>query len=480
MSTLSHPFPASECAPQAEAAALEVLGYVGVVGIGTLCFLFGWLTPNGAAVLTVLLLTALIVLAWKRFDEGRHPCFVLLCTLMFFQGGGLLAYCLGAGNDPLQVQIMTPNPFYLARDETGLALLLLPIAAICVYAPCRWNYQRVPPPSSVKVTRYLPYLYLVFFATLPVQLFKNYRYYQFVQEHGGYTFIYVNHAALAASVPFLVRIVPLVTFPAFVAIFAFEHRKKYLVLTTVLYFFSASFILLLGSRVATFSLILALWCVARMKSTKKVRVLRVLGLALVLLMVGDAVNKLRGGEDVGTTFAPVTVLAGQGISFNVTEMAVKYRHLFSPYGTSYLLRELTDAFISNDASNYYRGRALAFDISVLLNPQLFALGFGTGSSWIAEAYVVGGATGVIIASLSIGFVLRLARYLSRSALWLFVVAMVLPDLLVMPRSGLLDWVSALLRSAVAVALLAIGWQFYRLLLSIRRAPTSACAAAVAS
>ena len=198
--------------------------------------------------------------------------------------------------------------------------------------------------------------------------------------------------------------------------------------------------------------------------------MKVMALALVLLLVGDAVNKLRGDQDVGTNFTPVKVLAGQGLSFNVTQIAVKYHSLFSPFGTSYLLRELTDAFIANDASNYYRGRALAFDISVLLNPQLFVMGYGTGSSCIAEAYVIGGVAGVAIISLLIGLFLRLGQHFSRNLLSLFVVAMVLPDALIMPRSGLLDWVSALVRSAIAVLLLAIGWQFYSFLTRVSRGP----------
>src|ERR1035441_2854293 len=118
----------------------------------------------------------------------------------------------------------------------------------------------------------LPYLYLLFFATLPVQLFKNYRYYEYVQQHGGYTFIFINHSALAASVPLWVRAIPLITFPVFVAIFVFERRKFPLYVATLLYFSTASFILLLGSRGAVFSLILVLWWVARIKTLRKTRI----------------------------------------------------------------------------------------------------------------------------------------------------------------------------------------------------------------
>jgi hypothetical protein len=237
MSTFTSPFPLSQRAPWAwPAAALEVLGYLAVVGIGTICFLFGWLSVNGAAVLTVLLLASLIVLAWRRFDEGRHPCFLFLCMLLFLQGGRLIAYCLGDIPDPLTVELMAPFFFSLTREEAGIVLLLLVLSAICIYAPCRWNYRPISPPGNVQTRRYLPYLYLLFYGTLPIQLFKNYRYYQYAQEHGGYAFFFFNHAGFETSVPFVVRAVSLITLPALVGIFVLEYRRKFIYAATILYF----------------------------------------------------------------------------------------------------------------------------------------------------------------------------------------------------------------------------------------------------
>ena len=105
-------------------------------------------------------------------------------------------------------------------------LLSLALSAICIYIPCRWSYRHISPPSDTAVKRYLPYLYLVLAIALPLQMFKNYRYYQYAQEHGGYTFLWVDHAALASSVPFFVRAAQLITVPVFLAIFVFERRKK--------------------------------------------------------------------------------------------------------------------------------------------------------------------------------------------------------------------------------------------------------------
>jgi len=105
---------------------------------------------------------------------------------------------------------------------------------------------------------------------------------------------------------------------------------------------------------------------------------------------------------------------------------------------------------------------------VLLNPDAFSLGRGTGGSYIGEAYVIGGAAGVIVISLLMGAGLHLLHHFSRNALSLFVVAMILPDIFIMPRGELLDWFSVLMRNAISLVLLAMGWGLYRLLTSIRQ------------
>ena len=103
---------------------------------------------NGAVVLTVLLLTTLIVLSWIHLGQGRHPCFLFLCTLMLFQGGRLIAYCLGSLSDPFLVEVMVDTPFGISRNDAGIVMLCIVLSAICIYAPCRWNYRPVPPPSD--------------------------------------------------------------------------------------------------------------------------------------------------------------------------------------------------------------------------------------------------------------------------------------------------------------------------------------------
>ncbi len=473
MSTATRPIPAFLPAPlPISIAAFEVLGYLTVVSVGILCFLLGWLSPNGAVVLTVLLLFTLTVLAWNRFDQGRHPCFLFLCTLMFFQGGRLLTYCFGAIDSPLRVRVLTHYAFDIPRVDAGIVLLSLALSAICIYAPCRWRYHRLVTSDDGRARHYLPYLYLLFYGSLPIQLLKNYRYYEYVKQHGGYVAIFLSHSNLAASVPFLVRIIPLLSLPTFVAIFTLEHRKKYLYAAAILYFGTASLILLLGSRLAIFALILTLWYIARLRSSRKVRVLWLIVIALALMVVADFVQSLR--EDSAAianySFLPAEFLSLQGNSLDVTEVAVTHRELFAPHAMSYLWYELQNAFVASDVRNYFRGKALSSDVSVFLNASLFAHGGGSGASYLAEAYVIGGLVGVVLISLMIGCLLHILYRFIRQPLSLFVVAMILPDVLSMPRQQLLDWISVLLRTVISILLLLTGWQFYKLLLSIGKTP----------
>ncbi len=449
--------------PDIPAAAAEILAYLIVLAMGVLAFLLGWLTPNEAAVLTVLMLLFLLVLSWNRFNQGRHPCFLFLCTLMLFQGGRLIGYCLGVVPDPLRVNLMRSSPFDISRNDAGIVLLALTISAICVYAPCRWNYRQIAPPVAAGVRRYLPYLYLLFYGSLPVQAFKNYKYYDYAQTHGGYIYFWVNHRDFASSVPLWVRLISLITLPAFVAIFVFETRKKHLYIATACYFGSSLLLLLMGARMATFGLIVTLWYVAGIKSGKRSHVAKAILLGLLLLAAAGVFQSLREDSENLSTYAldPLKFVTLQGNSLDVTEVVVKYRGMFSPYIGSYLWNELKNGFVPHDYRHYFRGRELGQDISVLLNPSAFAQGYGTAGSYVAEEYLVCGVIGVIVVSLLIGGLLHLLYRMSQNPLCLFSVAMILPEFLGMPRGDLLDWLSVIFRTSLFVIFLVGGWYIYQ-------------------
>ncbi|MBZ5654386.1 MAG: O-antigen polysaccharide polymerase Wzy family protein [Acidobacteriia bacterium] len=443
-------------------AALEVLGYLSLIAAATLCFLIGWLTCDLAAVLTLLMLLSLIGLAWKRFDGGRHPCFFFLCMLTLFQAGRMIAYCAGSTQDIFRVTLMTSYQFGVSRDVAASVLLSIALSAVCIYAPCRWNYRPYPPPGSGSFARYLPYLYFLLSLSVPVQLYKNYRYYQYARDHGGYLVFFIDHGGLASSIPIVVRAISLISLPAIVGIFVLEGRIKFLRTAAAVYFLVTSPVLLTGARGAIFSLILSLWYLSKVKSGKRMHLyaLGLVGAGLVL--VGTWIGSLR--DEKGESYAlggPAEFIADQGASLNVTEVAVAYRQRFTPHIVSYLASELQAAFVVSDQTKYVAGKRFADDVAMFLNPVTYPLGFGSGSAYVAEAYVLGGFWGVTLISGLLGILLHGLHLFARSALGLFLVAMILPDVLWMARGALLDWASASIRVGVSLVLLLMGWWLYR-------------------
>ncbi|HTZ57188.1 MAG TPA: O-antigen polysaccharide polymerase Wzy [Acidobacteriaceae bacterium] len=471
MNSFSQPFPAVARMPLAmPMACFEVLGYLLMVAVGTLCFLMGWLTPNGAAVLTVLLLASLIVLAWKRFDGGRHPCFLFLCTLLLFQGGRLVGFCLGVTPDPFAIELFTPAPFSVSREDAGIVLLAIVLSAICVYAPCRWSYRRIQPPGDQDVRRYLPYLYVMFFFTISASLVKNYLYFRYALDN-GYLAFFNDYYRLAATVPLPVRLIALLDLPVFLALFVLETRKKRLWTITVLYFVVAGLYLAAGSRGGTLSLVLVVWYLARIKSSKRARILVPVLLVVVLIGVAVAVDASRDTEAGGQSYVlgPIELIAQQGNSLTVTELAIKYQDAFRPHIGSYLFNDLWEMFVPSDISRYVPGGYISWDMVVLLNPSISGMGFGTGGSYLAEMYLLAGLGGVVGLSLLLGYGLNLIYVCSSNAWALIVVAVILPSFLLMPRGDNLAWLSTLMRNAILFCPLLAGWWLFSLLSSLRGA-----------
>lgn len=466
MIDIMNPLPTTDlvrAAPPLEfAAALEMLASLAYIAVATLAFVLGWLSCEGAVVLTAALLLLLLILAYKRFDGGRHPCFFFLGTLTLFQGGRLVAFLAGGDFELRQITLLTWYQFAVSRDVLALALLSIALSALCIYAPCRWSYAAFSPPCNQALGRYLPYLYVLLWLSVPVQLYKNFRYYEYAREHGGYLVLFLDHGGMAASIPIAVRAISLISLPAFVGTFVLEERKLRLRIATAVYFTITAPVLLTGSRGAIFSLLLSLCYVAKVKSGKIARPLK-MGLAGVgLVMIATLIGSLRNKGSESLHFAGTAqFMADQGASFNVTEVAIAYRGRFAPYVTSYLASELRSAFVAPDQAHYTLGKHFNDDMAMFLNPTDFLLGHGTGSTYLAEAYLLGGLWGIMLVSGLLGALLHGMHAHSRNPLQLFLIAMILPDVLWMARGGLLDWVSASARVGISMLLLWLGWHLYR-------------------
>ena len=123
----------------------------------------------------------------------------------------------------MDIELFTPAPFSVSREEAGIVLLAIVLSAICVYAPCRWSYRRIQPPGDQDVRRYLPYLYVVFFFTVSAALVKNYLYFRYVLAN-GYLAFFTDYYRLAATVPLPVRLIAVLDLTGFSR--ALRNRKR--------------------------------------------------------------------------------------------------------------------------------------------------------------------------------------------------------------------------------------------------------------
>lgn len=84
--------------------------------------------------------------------------------------------------------------------------------------------------------------------------------------------------------------------------------------------------------------------------------------------------------------------------------------------------------------------------------------------------MIGGVAAVVVISLLIGYLLHLLYRLSRNIFSLFIVVILLPDVISMPRGDLLDWLSVLARTLLFLMVLALGWKLYSVLAWLKQAP----------
>lgn len=440
--------------------SLEFTAFLATILVGSGAYLSGLLSIRGASVCTLFFVLFLIVRAWRTFDGGRHPCCLFLCLILLFQGGRLLAFVFGLIPDPFVIDLFTPTPFDVSARTSAIFLLSICLSSLFIYIPCRWGYRLILTQPAAEMTEALPYLYTLFYLTLPAQVAENYLFYRYASTHGGYLSVYIDRAGLIASSPRPLHLITLVAMPAFLAIFAVDAGRARLHLATALYLLAATPMLLLGSRSGVFRLCLVLWYISRLKTLKRPRIYRLTAAVFLMGLLAVWIGNLRADDTtlgIGSAAASA-FLVSQGNTMEVTELAIQYRNLFRPYAWTYASNQLEGAFIAGDQSDYRRGSSLASDLTVFLNPGAYGEGLGTGSSYLAEAYVAAGIIGVMAMSFLLGVAFDQIHKWCVHPLGVFFAAVTLPTMLWMARSGLFEWIAPLLRDTAFAFMLFLGWK----------------------
>jgi len=141
----------------------------------------------------------------------------------------------------------------------------------------------------------------------------------------------------------------------------------------------------------------------------------------------------------------------QGVTAGVNLIVLENFQLFLPNAGTYFLHQFAAPFYSQPEVK--QGWFLANDISMMFMPAAYAVGFGTGSSYLAELLLLGGWAAVCIGSFAIGWLLSILQRFYQGvtgALTFWVVC----GIVYYPRTMLQEPIHNLMRYALPILLVA--------------------------
>jgi hypothetical protein len=438
-------------------ALIEIFSYLSLLTVATCLVAMGVLSLTGCICLSVILLTGLVLLAWRRFDGGRHPCFLFLATLLVFQAGRLVGSLFGVVQEPMRIDLATAVPLDISTQSAELSLLAITLSAICIYFPSRINYKRVDFLQGEEV-RWLPALYALIFITAPFAIYKNLMYLLYIRSHGGYLVVFTDNAAVLQSAGLLARVISLIGANAILVAYVLERRPRRVALILALFFALSTIELLIGFRGKFFSEVLTIWLLHNLKTGRRFTLVPVLVVALMINIIAVVVAGFRE-ESKTIALSPIAFLATQGNSLNVTEAAVEYHDRFSRHGADYLLGGFSAGLAP--PTSFREGQLWTVDLTTYLNPLAAKMGFGTASSYLAELYLFAGMPAVALGSIAIGCCLAFLHRISSETWGIIVLAFMLPSLIYLPRAELLGPLAILVKSLAAFTVIFLFGYGYR-------------------
>lgn len=403
-------------------------------------------TPDSQNVITVLLLSSLTYLAWLRFGGGMHPCFLFLALLMLFQGGRLLAGFFHLTDSAFRVDLQTYIPWDAEPAAVLMTLLILQVSAVMVYVPCRLSFVKREYVAG-GMAMWANYALILFFLTLPFHFYKNLKYLQYVMEH-GYVAIYLGNDEHIQQVGNVVRLISQICVAAFTFYFAWVPTKRRLMIALIPFALATVMELAIGLRGKSLLLFFSFFFFYKVKFNQHFRLARLALIVAGVAVVSVAVASFREKREEDPSKNPLALfLMSQGVSFQVTEVSVAKREQFQRDAWHYLVYPLQGGF--RTVSNFNQGERLTIDLSVYLNAESYSMGYATGSSYLAEAYLIGGVFGVMLVSALLGC------YLSMISRWLAdwrapFALMIMISAIYVPRAEMVDPIAAPVKQILAL------------------------------
>ena len=418
-----------------------------LAGVG-IAVQLGYGDSNAAAI--VLSIGGILILGanWHAHEGGRNASFIFMVLGVTFLCGRALPILFG--EESQLALIGYGDLFEITPDKVWTYVLLVLASFLCVHVGSLLTtqpvYERNRTERDAKIYR------LMFICLLPLLLYKNIYYFNYIMENGGYLAIYQGSEHLE-GVGLLPRIGALLCLATFTLYFFHEpdRKKSRNALIFFLVVFASELLVGLRGKFFVTALIFLLFYKLRFGGKFTLRGLAMLSLAIISIAITVEITREQKAEStvVGSIFTGF--LAQQGVSAGVSMIVLDNSSYFSQHAWGYFLHQFAAPFYSQP--EVPQGWFVANDVSMMVMPDAYALGFGTGSSYLAELVMLGGWPGVCIGSLCIGWLLTKASGFShgvKAALMFWIVC----GIVYYPRTMLQDPVHNLLRYAVPTLLLA--------------------------
>lgn len=414
-----------------------------------LAFELGFGNSDAAAVVLCVGSISIMVANWHAHGGGRSSSFIFLVLGLTFLCGRALPILFG---EESQLSLIGYGAIFQIGPESVLIYVYLVLASfLCVHIGSL-IVREISPPLLPTVQDALIYR-LMFICLLPVLLYKNIYYFNYIMENGGYLAIYQGSDHLE-GVGLLARVGALLCLATFTLYFF--HESDRIKSRNALIFFLIVFAseLLVGLRGKFFVTALIFLLFYKLRFGGKFSLRGLVSLLLVIIFVAISVEISREQKDESTVSGALLTgfLAQQGVSAGVSLIVIDNPSYFSRSPWNYFLHQFAAPFYAQPSVP--QGWFVANDVSMMVMPEAYANGFGTGSSYIAELLMLGGWAGVCFGSLAIGWLLNKATRFNQGAK-AAVMFWVVCGIVYYPRTMLQDPVHNLMRYALPTLFLTL-------------------------
>lgn len=400
-----------------------------------------------------------VIFYFILFGKYWHPVFIFIGTLTLFQGGLIISSIFDNTTDLSYVWLINAN-FFLKEDTIRLAILSISLSYwFVLLGAYLGNSNKIQKLERVEYSNcnFLKKLFLtIFLISLPFYVYKQFSYFNYFLQY-GYLGFYQSTAYLE-KVGFFVRTISFLSPVTFLVYFFLEKNKKFVFLVSMTYFILSIPTLLSGFRGVFFTFWITIFLFYKYRFNNKLSFKGLFVLFVVISIIGLSISYMREGLNYSLELIlnknPVLeFFHQQGVSFYVTAMAIEFKYEFAPNILNYLMWEPISAIFSNALS--VPGRAFATDLMIKIDYEGYLMGYGPGSSYLAEAYLLGGPFVVCLISFFIGCILsKLFKYSNYTNIYVKVIIFtVIQYTIFLPRDLLLMPLSQAIKVSVYLLLL---------------------------